>query len=332
MHHFTGRSFLIVFLLLFINGTGANIFWKGQNSSNSPMQSFVKSSRDDFSVLSANLGNSDARCLRHQKRLCRKSVEARITENVKALKPDIVILQESLPPWLCEFKPDTNQKNVCSEIQVEHQVRRILGSDYTIACEPRKEFECIAVHTSAGDIAGCPKGEICLHARSIIPPDYCRDHFTVSAATVNLRNGVSFDIVNMHPPGTNTACRIYFLEEAFKKPPENNHFLKTNKVLAIGDFNFDPWRDTNRSVKVWEKIMESGWAGIPFRYHSGIVETDPPYPTLIYVIRKTFDLAVSNFASGTMNVLGKSPGTLRLDGGQGTDHRAIFGILTIPAD
>ncbi|MFA9404100.1 MAG: hypothetical protein ACERKY_13670, partial [Anaerolineales bacterium] len=61
---------------------------------------------------------------------------------------------------------------------------------------------------------------------------------------------------------------------------------------------------------------------------SGMAEHDPPYFTLKYpTFSRTYDHVVSNFLEGTTLVLGESPGTYRLDGGSGMDHRAVYGIL-----
>jgi len=41
---------------------------------------------------------------------------------------------------------------------------------------------------------------------------------------------------------------------------------------------------------------------------------------------------VSDFLAGSMLTLGEAEGSVRLDGGAGTDHRALFGRLTFPED
>ena len=75
----------------------------------------------------------------------------------------------------------------------------------------------------------------------------------------------------------------------------------------------------------WSDIFKNGWGGKQLFYHSGISEKIPPNYTYFFIIRRTLDIVVSNFAKGTCYVLGVSPGTKRLDGGSGTDHRALYG-------
>jgi hypothetical protein len=96
----------------------------------------------------------------------------------------------------------------------------------------------------------------------------------------------------------------------------------------MGDFNLDPWREEDASIRYWRqqvgKASESGYI-----YHSGVAERNPPYPTLRYpFFTRTYDHVASNFLSGVTQVLGESPGTSRLDGGWGMDHRAIYGQLS----
>jgi hypothetical protein len=147
--------------------------------------------------------------------------------------------------------------------------------------------------------------------------------------TVKLRTGVTLDVVNVHPQNIPASCRSQLLRTAFLWGVPENSIIHEDKVLLVGDFNLDPWRDHDESVIVWGQIFADGWSGQPYRYHSGIVEKDPPHHTFVFFIRKTLDFAVSNFAKGQLLVLGESPGTMRLDGGAGNDHRALFGFLEL---
>ena len=103
--------------------------------------------------------------------------------------------------------------------------------------------------------------------------------------------------------------------------------LQQENVLIMGDFNMDPWRSKDKSSKTWNTILKQGQAGKPYHYHSGIAEIEPPRYTWVYIIHRTFDIVASNFAKGTCIVLGQTPGTYRMDGGSGNDHRAVFGVL-----
>ncbi|NIS79369.1 MAG: hypothetical protein GTO14_03905 [Anaerolineales bacterium] len=288
------------------------------------------SERTGFSILSVNVGNSDLSCQKYDWKLCRKDVEGRLTENIARLKPDIIAFQELLAPWQCEKTQETDPEKVCYDEQEEPQVRRLLGDDYSIVCDNHKHFECTAVLNTAGEIIGCPIGSHCNLARTSPIDEGCRDRFSISAVTVKLRTGVTFDVVNMHPQNITASCRSQLLRKAFLEEVPEVAIIQEAKVLLIGDFNLDPWRDNDESFIVWQQIFQAGWDGQPYQYHSGIAEKDPPYYTFKFVIKKTLDFAVSNFATGQIIVLGESPGTMRLDGGSGNDHRALFGFLEFP--
>jgi Endonuclease/Exonuclease/phosphatase family len=288
---------------------------------------------NSFSVLTANVGNLSIGCMDVLNKLCYKDVEERITKSIELLNPEVVALQEVLPPWQCEnIKATTNRNKVCYEKQLVPQVRRLLGNEYTIACNDRNrnQFECIAVKTSVGSIIGCEQGQLCNSARTGIEVDGCDNGFTVSAATVKLRSGFTFDLVNLHPQSTDDKCRARMISLAFEGNGKNKPLIQQDNVLLMGDFNFDPWRDQDKSTETWKSFFAKGWGGRDFIYHSGIVEKDPPYYTSFLFYRKrTPDMIVSNFAQGVCKVLGESPDTSRLDGGKGTDHRALFGLLTV---
>jgi endonuclease/exonuclease/phosphatase family metal-dependent hydrolase len=280
--------------------------------------------KNSFTVLTANVGNLDLRCKKENYKLCYKDVESRISNNISVLKPDIVTLQEVLPNWQCQSFQTSNKKKVCSDENLFPQIRRLLGEDYTIVCEAKYQYECIGVRKTIGNIIGCEPGSICYSARTIPYLEGCDNAFTVSAITVRLHDGFTFDVVNLHPQSTNANCRSRMISALF-----DTKVIQEENVLLMGDFNLDPWRDKDESVQSWQKFFVGGWRNKSFKYHSGIVERDPPYLTsFLFYKKRTPDFVGSNFAKGVLSVLGMTPGTARLDGGKGTDHRAIFGTLT----
>jgi len=284
-----------------------------------------------FSVLSANVGNLSLGCRSVLNKLCYKDVEERITAHIRQLRPDIVALQEVLAPWQCEKIQEKNPKKVCFEAQLVPQARRLLGPDYTISCNTRNEFECIGVHTSLGEIAGCEPGGYCVNARTSPALDGCDNGFNVSAGTIRLRDGFTFDLVNAHPQSTDSACRAKMIRYIFEGDELSPALIESENVLLMGDFNLDPWRDRDESALTWQNYFDQGWAGRPFVYHSGMAEKDPPTITSRLFTGKTVDFIASNFAAGLAYALGESPGTDRLDGGKGMDHRGLFGYLTLPS-
>lgn len=275
-----------------------------------------------FTVLTANVGNGDPRCVFQRLKLCRSDVEARLTASFAELRPGIVALQETLPDPLCEGAPLMDPGNVCAGEYSQPQVRRLLGPDYTISCESRNRIECIGVRTDVGEILGCELGSLCTSDRMATLAPGCRTHLTVYATTVQVRGRV-FDIVNPHPENRSADCRLDSIRQIFE-----GDIVQEQKVLILGDLNLDPWLGDDVSTEYWNTQV-----GPPetyaFYYHSGPTEREPPYPTIRYpFFVRTLDHVVSNFLIGTILTLGEAEGTMRLDGGRGTDHRGLYGWLS----
>lgn len=293
-----------------------------------PPQSTDPTLSQGFTILSANIGNSSLFCWGNDYKLCRPQVFRQIQANITALNPDIVVLQELLGSWQCNSPDTDNPDHICYQLDRHSQARALLGEGYTILLNDRNDHEAIGVRTDVGSIQGCPVGGECRSARTAPPIDGCNAGFTVSAGTVLLSNGLEFDIVNMHPQSNKVECRAEMTQQAFDQGLETP-LIQHENVLILGDFNFDPWRKPDLSASVWNANLEQGWSGRPFRYHSGVVERDPPYYTFqLLLIRRTLDFTVSNFGDGILAVMGKSAGTVRLDGGWGMDHKALYGYLS----
>jgi len=318
--------FVVIFLILTLTPLlESNLLMKNRSNNNKPL---IENPGNSISVLSANVGNLSLGCKKVLNKLCYKNVENQIAYNIQRLKPDIVALQEVLAPWQCEEFTETNKKKVCYEVQDTPQVRRLLGDQYTIVCNSTNQFECVGVKTSLGKIQGHALGEIFQDARTSLAIEGCDNGFNVSAVTLELYNGLVFDVVNAHPQSADVKCRIKMLEQIFY-PKEQNQLVNEDKVLLMGDFNLDPWRDRDESAILWNRWIQRGWGGTPLKYHSGSAETIPPYVTEKILFRgRTVDIILSNFLEGTCQTLGVSPGTERLDGESGMDHKALFGYLT----
>lgn len=282
------------------------------------------SNEPGFTVLTANVGNSDPRCVFQRLKLCRSDVEARLTESLAKLQPEVVALQETLPDHLCEGAPLVDPGSVCAGEHSEPQVRRLLGSDYSIVCEVSNLIECIGVRTDVGEILGCELGALCISDRVVTIAPGCRTHLTVFAATVQIR-GRTFDIVNAHPENRSAECRLDSLQQVFE-----GDLIQERQALILGDLNLDPWRGDDVSTEYWNEHVGPAETHA-FYYHSGPTERVPSYPTIFYpLFERTLDHVASNFLAGTMLTLGEAEGTVRLDGGRGTDHRALYGWLTFP--
>ena len=289
--------------------------------------SLGRASGDGFTFLTANVGNSDPLCLPYYLKLCRKDVEARIAANIRALRPGVVAIQETMPYHMCERYPVPVPATICTETEDIPQIRRLLGPDYSIVCDARNGFECIGVRVDVGEIIGCEIGGLCDTARLDKQPQGCRWNVSTIAVTVRVK-GRTFDVVNAHPESRSAECRRASIQQIF----EPDGLLECAHALVAGDLNLDPWREQDTSTRYWNaSVGASSSSG--FDYHSGVAEHEPPYPTLRYsIFKRTYDHVVSNFLTGVMQVLGESPGTTRLDGGKGMDHRAVYGWLSFETD
>jgi len=288
----------------------------------------------EIRVLTANVGNLSLGCRKYYNNLCYQDVEERIAHSIALLRPDVIVLQEVTDPEQCMGFIERDPKKVCYEYQKRvpfYQARRLIGSDYTIVCDSRRHYECIAVHVDIGTIEGYAPGEFCREgATTDIPTPGCDIGFTVSKVTAILY-GMRVGIVNAHPQSTDVKCREWAIRQIFEEVDGRPPLASEQYNLLLGDFNIDPFREDDVSIQLWNQYVGLFDEGRPYWYHSGPAEKMPPYPTSsLFVSKKTVDYIISNFAEGICVTLGETPGTIPIDGGRGMDHRAIFGRLYIP--
>jgi len=292
-------------------------------------------------LLTVNVGNISFACRGpYNHKLCQKRVEENISNNIRALQPDVIFLQELLHPSQCDGWTELDRRKVGfdkNNQSVSNQARRLLGSSYTIYCASRMRpeighpigMECIGVHTNAGIIEGCQPGGLFYSSEGLDSPNpECNPEFIIMATMAKVRN-ITIKLINAHPHSRERRCRDNSLEQLFEKVKEAQN-VKTNTIIA-GDFNFDPFHSVEKTPDIWKKNVGVFGSGKPFYYHSGIAEHVPPYPTAsILVQKKTIDHVISNFAAGICSTLGEAPNTHRIDGGKGMDHRAIICDMWIP--
>lgn len=283
-------------------------------------------------LLQANVGNVAVTCGSYKYKLCYAETEARLGAAIRELDADVVSLQEVVSLEQCQAMNETDSRKVCHASQtadVAEQARRLVGDDYTIACDTRSHFECVAVKRSWGGIAGCPDGELCIDAEvseTAPPPGAgCDAGFSVSAVTINPARANAFRLVDLHPPSGNAVdCRRSALVQVFEG---SSALARGTRSLLAGDFNLDPFAGDDASERY---LRDWVGAGKKFRFHSGTAEQSPPLMSAFYPIgNHTYDHVISNFASGTCKTLGEATGTVRLDGGSGTDHRALLCQLSL---
>lgn len=290
----------------------------------------MKGKKGGYSILSVNVGNSDLTCHSFDFKLCHNQVRDRIAANIKQLHPDIVVIQELLGSEQCTQEQMANSKHICYQLDKSSQARQLVGNNYTIMMDNRNHHEAVAVHTDIGKIIGCGLTEECTFARTAPSIPGCIDDFSVSATTIQLNSGFVFDLINAHPTSRNVTCRASMINQIFTQSIDYSALIEQNRVMISGDFNLDPWREKDESTLIWATLFDQGWAGKPFNYHSGVAEINPPHYTFHLLIQnRTIDFIVSNFAKGVVYVLGETPGTNRLDGGSGMDHRGLFGWLLL---
>lgn len=274
-----------------------------------------------FTLLCVNLGNAEAKYFnqRYKNKLSSRFTEWRIRRRVRKLKPDIVVYQESI--GYLEYI-GRNPKH--------SQIQRILGNEYSILTDWRSQFDGIAVNIHAGSILGCKSGHYKRNPRTERQGNDCDKDFSAQAATIRLMDGFIFDIGGFHLHSTNAECRVNTLLNMLVGNPSKKKtpILKEQNLLIAGDFNLDPWRENDRSEQVFRDLMARGWDGRNMKYHNRIsADGLPDLTNLFPFLNRTIDIVASNFACGSLDSLGITPGTKRLDGGRGCDHHALYGKL-----
>ena len=282
-----------------------------------------------YSVLTYNVGNKDHYAQKYDFNLYKKDVFERIRQNIRKLSPDIIAIQEILAPHQCKNAGNVGKNEICHKPPKHHIIKDLLGKEYQIVCDNRTQYVCTAIKKSIGKILDNQGKDFYLSNRIVPEVKGCDNKFVTLIGTIHLNNGAEFDLVNIHLPSLSAKCRAFVLRKLFFA---ENQLLRSDKLLIMGDLNMDIWRHPPKriDIRTWHTICVRGYKDQPFRYHSGLVEASPPYTTS-YLLKMphTTDVIISNFAQGICVVMGQSKNTFRLDGGEGTDHLALFGFLNL---
>ena len=279
---------------------------------------------EKLAVVQANVGNVNVPgCADQVFKLCLRPVEERATEALKALRPDLVGFQEILPPELCTQAPSTNPYNLCSApLTPPSQVERLLGPGYAHDCDQRFGWDCLAVEMPRLRLTQ-------LSTRPVQP--LCEDTgFTLSTATIRLR-GWPIAAAVAHPSSTDIECRAQQLKDFFASLPA------AGPALLLGDFNLDPFREDDESVREWDRWVPSHFrlaSGDEFTSRpcgssqldpTGLEKDGPAQPCTGPLAERTIDHVLVRGLSGRCDVQ-------RVDGGGGMDHRAqVCGIEVGPS-
>jgi hypothetical protein len=319
--------------------------------------------------MSYDVGTPGGADPRYAYRIADQAYEDCVGDRIRATAPGVVLLQEVLSPGRCAAFEEPDAARTCwNDADREPAVRRLLGPDYTIACDARRHVECIGVATSFGTIDGLAPGALGLDIAETpplpLPPcayaecddARCDEESTLSAVTVATRRG-PLRIVHVHPsaPGTSaagifwtTACRALQLRQVFDGVPGfgDDPLATADPTVVAGDFNLDPVRligDATR--RVWERHVGDGRR---FRDLTPSAPDGTQYGTRRGNLGIAADHVLVAGLAGACTVhghaVGVDPGTEALDAGcAGTlsgpkasggrvDHFAITCDLVWPAD
>lgn len=206
-----------------------------------------------------NVGNPDDAEPNYPLRLRNQPYEDFVAAAIAEWAPDVIALQEVLPPHTCEAFVETDAAATCFEHAMrEPAVRRLLGDDYSIVCDMNQQVECVGVRTSFGTIAGVAPGAMELRGAQTSPPpgpacnyaagecnnDLCDAESTISTVEVSTVEHGPLRVVHLHPNATGftgdgllylgTTCRTAQTEQAFELAEAGT------PALLLGDWNFDP--------------------------------------------------------------------------------------------
>jgi hypothetical protein len=291
-----------------------------------------------FSVLAANVGNVDVfRCESAIYKLCDADQEQRVANNMARLKPDIALLSETMNESQCESLQRVPDWHVCHSsrrAQSKSQARRILGDDYTIACEPRRGYECIGVRKEFAQVQGCKSGDLCLGLlKSAAAVDGCDDGFTLSSVMIEL-DGSTLELAVAHPQSgfseKDKKCRADFLSPLFQVP---SIVRSQKRILVGGDFNLDAFRFKGPDSDLFNQFVQVDFGDKPLTYHSGFTEKNPPYWSSP-LSRVTMDHVFSSDLIGRCVTLGAAKDNPALDAPSGADdlqkldHLAQYCVLS----
>jgi endonuclease/exonuclease/phosphatase family metal-dependent hydrolase len=272
----------------------------------------------ELRVLGANLGNADLRCRGYVYKLCLGEVETRIRDRIRAINPDVAVLQETFPDERCTDRMRQDPNSVCSLLG--QQCERLLPpSIYEVRWTQlaHGKYECTGIKKTKASITS---------SYDIDATFMCDGNDTGALRTdVSWASGGEAEILNAHLVGIsfgNDPCRSQqihnvFVNAAEAGPPES---------MIAGDMNTDPYRPLACSYAWDESAAE--WQANMTQYHYEYHSTDQPTATCAFAWDVTIDHVVSNAYQGSCVVLDGEPP--RLDGGEGMDHYALECALEDP--
>ncbi len=260
--------------------------------------------------------------------LCSVEVEGAIASALSRLAPDVAFLQEVLDADLCSQDTGADPDLPCTGAAGRdpyHQVQRLLGTGYAIACDGIAHYDCVAVRTGVLETSHCAPGEVCMGGAETPPHPPACDGLggitSVSAIDATWAGG-DLRLVSVHPLNSSQTstdpCRLAQYEQAFED------LADSGPTLLAGDFNYDPIHGSGfPSGDYWLTQVGEG-----LRYTAHNAQDPDPLPTWLGL--GLLDFVISDVFEGGCQVLGESEGTERLDAPHTPmDHRAVVCDLAL---
>lgn len=293
-------------------------------------------------LMTYNIGNPNVDDPTYPLRLKDQDYEDYVGAQIRAQRPDVVFLQEVLPPTHCATFTETDPALTCFDAgNRPAAVQRILGADYTVVCDARRHVECVGVRTDFAAVPGVPAGGLALDGAETPPlplaecdyfaggctNDLCDAEATVSALTAETEWG-PLRLVHMHPNAagetaggevyTGEPCRALQVEQAFDGLAGlgDQPLVTSDLTIVAGDFNLDPVRLIGvDEAEVWNRHVG---AGQRFQDYSPVDASGAQHGTNRNSLGLAIDHVLVERATGACEIWGADP--------YGSDPENVFAL------
>jgi len=243
-------------------------------------------------------------------------------------RPEIVVFQELyFDPWCETIVVDPQLEFVCRDYTRARplQIQRLLGPDYQVACASGQDDNCAGVLKSFATIRGCPLDDVCLGGlEGMGPPNGCSNGGRVARAVLDLADGRSLTLVNVHgTSGIEPAdmdCRAAQFAQIFVDRGDGEPAASGENNLIMGDLNTDPFIAAGQdpSAAFWNRFVGDG-----LRFH--YVSSDAPDGERTYLDLFRIDHIVSDgLRRRHCHVPGATPGEPPVMDAVYWDHRPVL--------
>lgn len=216
----------------------------------------------DVRVISYNIGNG-LKEAPYELRVRDLAYEAHLGAQIRARGAHVVMLQEVLPPTVCESYVETDPGRACHASAADQhpaQAKRLLGDAYSVVCDQRDHVECIGVRVDFGTIRGVAPGGFELAGAETAPlpgpacdftggecdgsGDNCDAESSVSTVIIDTVDG-PLQVIHGHPTAIGESCLQEQINQSFE-------LAEGFPTILGGDWNFDPTRaDDLAATTIW---------------------------------------------------------------------------------